>query len=210
MSNVTDTSTRKIRRALLAACSSLAIAGAFTACSSTSGQAQETVTVTDSSSASEQPGTAETTQTAESTATATATATETETTTETTTDGEQSKPPTGEVLQQGLLNALRGNVKVNEKFTIGRYELDACVVGDGYALNIVAAGEATSCEFAREVMDIQTEGLNPTGDNIRDHLEPSIEAHSPATGKTYNVSCSEDMNHVITCTGGDNARIFMY
>lgn len=126
-------------------------------------------------------------------------------------DGAQGASASGNDsdLESGLLEAVMSGISVGETFTAAGQQMTACTVGDGYALNITAAGSNTSCEFAREVMRIQTQDLDATNDNIRDHLSPYIKAKSPATGKVYNVKCSENSSGVIVCTGGQNASIYM-
>ncbi|ALA67547.1 hypothetical protein [Corynebacterium lactis] len=109
-----------------------------------------------------------------------------------------------------LRAAIADGTTPGDFFVAGGQQLTACTVGDGYALHIVAAANNTSCEFAQEVMRVQTRELNPTNDNIRDHLSPNIEAKSPITQELYNVNCGEDSSGVITCTGGNNAKIYMY
>lgn len=109
-----------------------------------------------------------------------------------------------------FLAALTGGIDVGGTLMARGEEMTACTVGDGFALHIVAAGPNTSCEFARVVENAQTAGLNATEDNVRDHLQPNITVSSPVTGKTYNMSCSTASDKVISCSGGNDATVYMY
>lgn len=112
-------------------------------------------------------------------------------------------------LRQALVDEVYNNPSPGTKFMVGDEELTVCVYGDGYGTNLVVAGPNTSCDFATEVFNKQTEGLNATHDNIRDNLQPNIQATSSATGKTYDVSCGTQSDGVVVCTGGDNAKIYI-
>lgn len=112
--------------------------------------------------------------------------------------------------QQYMYEQLLKNPNPGDSIDMKGTAATVCISGDGYALHLVAAGPNTSCDFAKAVVNAQTQGLNATGDNIRDSLQPSIEVTSPVTGKAYTMSCSNDADNLITCTGGDNASVFMY
>lgn len=101
------------------------------------------------------------------------------------------------------------NPSPGSTFMAAGEQATTCIYGDGYGLNLIAAGPNTSCDFAKAVFNQQTEGLNASEDNIRDHLQPNIKAKSPATGKTYDLSCSTQ-DDVVVCTGGNNAKFYMY
>ncbi len=60
---------------------------------------------------------------------------------------------------------------------------------------------ATSCEFA-EAVRFQYVSQPQRGTTV------SLDANSPVTGQTYRMTCSGD--RVVTCTGGNNALIFLY
>ena len=71
-------------------------------------------------------------------------------------------------------------------------------------LNNVYTGTAsTSAEFALEVRDEFVRNYLDTGE-----LTGRIQATSPITGQTYEMSCS-DSNGFITCSGGNNAVIYI-
>ncbi|MDO5029538.1 MAG: hypothetical protein Q4E11_03010 [Corynebacterium sp.] len=110
---------------------------------------------------------------------------------------------------QALRDLVYSNPSPGTTFTAGGEELTVCVFGDGYGTNLVVAGPNTSCEFATEVFNQQTEGLNASADNIRDNLKPNIQATSPTTGKTYDVSCGSQADGVVECSGGNDARIYI-
>jgi hypothetical protein len=61
----------------------------------------------------------------------------------------------------------------------------------------VRAGPNTSCPFALNVAD----EYNSTGGATR------IYVHSPTTGETYRMTCSEGSPNV--CTGGNNASVYI-
>ena len=85
-----------------------------------------------------------------------------------------------------------------------------CANGNGFALNVVAAGANTSCEFGIETLDALTRGLNPTYDNVRERLPRTVTAHSPVTGQAYEMTCRQEDLALLTCTGGLGAKIWMY
>ena len=115
----------------------------------------------------------------------------------------------GSGLRQDMTAEIHTNPSPGSTFTAAGEQATTCIYGDGYGLNLIAAGPNTSCDFAKAVFNQQTEGLNASEDNIRDHLQPKIKAKSPATGKTYDLSCSTQ-DDVVVCTGGNNAKIYMY
>lgn len=115
----------------------------------------------------------------------------------------------GSRLRQDMTAEIYNNPSPGSTFMAAGEQATTCIYGDGYGLNLIAAGPNTSCDFAKAVFNQQTEGLNASEDNIRDHLQPNIKAKSPATGKTYDLSCSTQ-DDVVVCTGGNNAKIYMY
>lgn len=112
-------------------------------------------------------------------------------------------------LRQDMTAEIYKNPNPGSTFTAGGEQATTCIYGDGYGLNLIAAGPNTSCEFAKAVFNEQTKGLNASEVNIRDHLRSNIKAKSPATGKTYDLSCSTQ-DDVVVCTGGNNAKIYMF
>lgn len=125
---------------------------------------------------------------------------------------EQPEQPeqTLEEFQQVMHQEMVNNGNIGDTFTIDGQPTELCVHGDGYGLNMVTAGANTTCDFARNVMNAATAGLNPTGQNVRDSLPASIHAGSPATGEAYDMQCANDERNLITCTGGNNAVVYMY
>ncbi|WP_262712982.1 hypothetical protein [Corynebacterium amycolatum] len=115
----------------------------------------------------------------------------------------------GSELRQDMTAEIYNNPSPGSTFMAAGEQATTCIYGDGYGLNLIATGPNTSCDFAKAVFNQQTEGLNASEDNIRDHLQPNIKAKSPATGKTYDLSCSTQ-DDVVVCTGGNNAKIYMY
>lgn len=132
--------------------------------------------------------------------------------TQTPDEPEQPEQPeqTLEEFQQVMHQEMVSNGNIGDTFTIDGQPTELCVHGDGYGLNVVTAGENTTCDFARSVMNAATAGLNPTGQNVRDSLPASVHAGSPATGEAYDMQCTNDERNLITCTGGSNAVVYMY
>lgn len=112
--------------------------------------------------------------------------------------------------QTDISDQLAQGLQPGDTITIDGKDAKLITVGDGFGLQLLASSPTTSDAFAREVMKKQVAGLNATDDNVRDHLQPTVEAHSEATGKTYTMQCSKDDRDLITCTGGKNAVIYMY
>ncbi|MDD7581510.1 hypothetical protein ACEE23_01500 [Corynebacterium sp. 32222D000AT] len=102
------------------------------------------------------------------------------------------------------------NPNPGQTATVAGTYYEVCILGDGFGINTVLAGENTSCEFGRAVFDAQTAGHNPTGENVRDFYQPEISVASPATGQTYNMQCSVLGDKSMECTGGNNARVVFY
>lgn len=122
----------------------------------------------------------------------------------------QGPEETREEFQQIMADEMRANGNIGDTFTIDGQATELCVHGDGYGLNIVSAGPNTSCDFARNVMNSATAGLNPTGDNVRGVLPNTIRAGSPVTNEAYDMTCNYDERNLITCEGGNNATVYMY
>lgn len=112
--------------------------------------------------------------------------------------------------EAAMAEQMRINGNIGDPFVIDGQETTLCVHGDGFGLNVVTAGGNTTCEFARDVMNSATAGLNPTGDNVRDRMPTTVRAASPVTNQAYDMDCSVDERKLITCTGGDNATVYMY
>lgn len=108
------------------------------------------------------------------------------------------------------LDLVMHNPAPGQTATVAGTYYEVCVLGDGFGLSTVLAGENTSCEFGTAVFEAQTAGHNPTGENIRAFYQPEITVASPATGQTYNMQCSVLGDKSIECTGGNNARVVLY
>mgnify|MGYP001757749721 CR=1 FL=1 len=66
--------------------------------------------------------------------------------------------------------------------------------------NYAADTDVTSGQFAANVYDAFVAAYRETG-----ATEVAVSAYSPATGKTYTMSCSGDST--VYCSGGNNARV---
>lgn len=108
------------------------------------------------------------------------------------------------------LDLVMHNPAPGQTATVAGTYYEVCVLGDGFGLSTVLAGENTSCGFGSAVLDAQTAGLHPTGENIRDFYQPEISVTSPTTGQTYALQCSVSADDSIECTGGNNARVVLY
>ncbi|WP_432277916.1 protein kinase domain-containing protein [Nocardia cyriacigeorgica] len=71
--------------------------------------------------------------------------------------------------------------------------------------NAAAGTEVTSCEFAEEVRKAYAAAAG----GGRGSAPASVVAASPVTGRTYTMNCSEQ-DRLVTCTGGDNAVVYVY
>lgn len=120
-----------------------------------------------------------------------------------------STPPPASTNEE-LSAILRTNPAYGSKVKINNQETTVCIFGDGYALRLVTAGPNTSCKFANAVFEAQTKGLNATYDNVRDHLKSPIDVTSPVTNERYTMQCSIAPSKLITCEGGNNARVYLY
>lgn len=81
----------------------------------------------------------------------------------------------------------------------GAYE---CASGGSAPFASVAVGSSvTSCEFAESVW---FEYLAAGGDGE----SMTVDAYSPVTGQVYTMSCAG--GPVVTCTGGNNAVVYIY
>ncbi|WLP86523.1 hypothetical protein Q9G90_09335 [Corynebacterium stationis] len=109
-----------------------------------------------------------------------------------------------------MAEEMRNNGNVGDTFTIDGQPTELCIHGDGFGLNVVTTGANTSCGFASELLEAATTDLNPTEQSIRDTLPQAFEVTSPVTNQTYTMDCSTDARNLITCTGGDNAVVYMY
>lgn len=108
------------------------------------------------------------------------------------------------------LDLVKRNPAPGQTATVAGTYYEVCLLGDGFGLHTVLAGENTSCGFGRAVVDTQTAGHHPTGENIRDFYQPEISVTSPTTGQTYALQCSVSAGNSIECTGGNNARVVLY
>lgn len=115
-----------------------------------------------------------------------------------------------EDFQALMAEEMRNNGQIGDTFTIDGQPTELCIHGDGFGLNVVTAGANTSCDFASNLLEATNQDLNPTGQSIRDIMPQSVEVSSPVTNQSYMTNCSTDARNLITCTGGDNAVVFMY
>lgn len=115
-----------------------------------------------------------------------------------------------EDFQALMAEEMRNKGQVGDTFTIDGQATELCVHGDGFGLNVVTAGANTSCDFASNLLEATTKDVDPTQQNIRDTMAQSVEVSSPVTNQSYMMDCSIDARALITCTGGDNAVVYMY
>lgn len=102
------------------------------------------------------------------------------------------------------------DIGVGSPISLNNENATVCIYGDGFGTNVWAAGENTSCEFVSAVHHELVDGLNPTTDNIRDHLPAIVTATSPTTGETYDLTCSPRGDALVSCRGGNNASVHFY
>lgn len=137
------------------------------------------------------------------TTTVTETAREQETTQAPDTAQEQAAAPVGPMIDEPV------GLSVGQPVNVYGEQGTVCAYGDGFAVNTLAAGANTSCDFALATFNELTQGLNPTYDNVRDILPTSVVAHSPVTGQDYSMSCEAGAGHLVTCRGGNNAAVYL-
>ena len=99
---------------------------------------------------------------------------------------------------------------MGDSVSLGGPPTEPGIHGDGCGLNVLTTGANTSCDFASELLEAATTDLNPTEQSIRDTMPQAFEVTSPVTNQTYTMDCSTDARNLITCTGGDNAVVYMY
>lgn len=95
------------------------------------------------------------------------------------------------------------------RVTIAGEPATVCIHGDGWATNIWAGNDNTSCEFVIAVHEELIRGLDATEDDIRDHLPDTVTALSPVTGQRHDLTCSQ-RDVLVTCRGGADAAVFFY
>ncbi|MGV1006401.1 MAG: TIR domain-containing protein [Candidatus Nanopelagicales bacterium] len=93
-------------------------------------------------------------------------------------------------------------VSPSDEETVPPYSTPCLTVfsNDEFATSAVGSA-ATSCEFA-EAVRFQYVSQPRRGTTV------TLDANSPVTGKTYQMTCVGD--RVVTCTGGNNALLFLY
>ncbi|PFG28417.1 hypothetical protein [Corynebacterium renale] len=101
-------------------------------------------------------------------------------------------------------------VQPGSRTTINGNSATVCINGDGFGLNVVAAGDNTSCDFASAVMRTLTDGLNATYDSVLQRIPQTITAVSPVTGQSYQMDCTQPDPTYLVCTGGAGAAVYMY
>lgn len=99
---------------------------------------------------------------------------------------------------------------VGKDVTIAGAPATVCIYGDGWGTNVWAGNANASCEFVSAVHEELVEGLDPTRDNIRQNLKPAITVTSPVTQQSYDMTCVQRSEELLSCTGGANATVFFY
>ncbi|MFQ6327881.1 protein kinase domain-containing protein [Nocardia sp. CWNU-33] len=77
--------------------------------------------------------------------------------------------------------------------------------GRGAFTRVAAGSQVTSCEFAEEVRRAYAESATA---NVS-RAPRSVVATSPVTGRTYTMNCVAE-GQVVTCSGGENAVVYVY
>ncbi|WP_459611433.1 hypothetical protein [Corynebacterium urogenitale] len=112
--------------------------------------------------------------------------------------------------KETLDSIVRNNFTIDEKVTISGAPATLCLRGDGYGVSVLAAGPSTSCEFARSTMTELAQKAGAPSNDLRNSLAGSIDVKSSVTNETYSMECSVDADRLITCTGGNNASVYLY
>lgn len=134
---------------------------------------------------------------------------ETVTTTETTGPETSSTPPDDTPAEDVPREELPQE-PVGSEVTIAGEPATVCIFGDGWGTNVWAGNANTSCEFVSAVHETLIEGLNPTRNNIREHLREQITVTSPVTGEDYDLTCAPRGEALVTCAGGEGAAVHFY
>ncbi|QPK80079.1 hypothetical protein G7Y31_05175 [Corynebacterium lizhenjunii] len=131
------------------------------------------------------------------------------TTTATVAPAPEPQPPAVS-LHESIISQISAHPQAGATIMIGDEATTSCLVGNGYGITLAAANQNTSCEFAIAVTAQLTSGVNPTQENVRQTLPRTITASSPVTGGEYSMACTVDANQLITCAGGNQARVYLY
>lgn len=84
-----------------------------------------------------------------------------------------------------------------------------CLMGDGYNITYVMAGEKTSCDFARSTAG-RLMGFTPSSkEDLRRYMPAQLLVNSPVTGQDYTLACRIDDHEIVHCTGGDGAEVLI-
>ncbi|MFH0412493.1 hypothetical protein ACG98H_10450 [Corynebacterium sp. L4756] len=124
-------------------------------------------------------------------------------------------PEIDSVASQALYRSLydqlgNGRATNGQAIKLGDRDATLCMMGDGYGVHGLAAGPNTSCDFAGEVfagLMAKTEGPS---DNARNHTPTTINAHSPVTNLDYDMKCVTGQDNLVTCSGGNNAAVYLF
>lgn len=99
---------------------------------------------------------------------------------------------------------------VGSEVTISGEPATICIHGDGWGTNVWAGNTNTSCDFVSEVHNTLIEGLDAQRDNIRDNLPEQITVDSPVTGESYDLTCAQQDDVLLSCEGGADAVVYFY
>lgn len=126
------------------------------------------------------------------------------------TTAEATGPPTEETPDKEVPEEDLPYEPVGTEVTIAGEPATICIHGDGWGTNVWAGNANTSCEFVIATHEVLIEGLDPTRDNIRQHLQEEITVSSPVTGQNYELTCLQRGERLVTCTGGEEAAVHFY
>ncbi|MCQ9677108.1 hypothetical protein [Corynebacterium sp. BF-R-2] len=84
-----------------------------------------------------------------------------------------------------------------------------CLMGDGYNITYVMAGENTSCDFARSTAGRLMGSTPSPKEDLRRYMPAQILVNSPVTHQDYNLACHIDDHEVVRCTGGNGAEVLI-
>ena len=112
--------------------------------------------------------------------------------------------------KEALDSIVRNNFSIDEKVTISGEPATMCLRGDGYSVNVLAAGPTTSCEFAKATMTELTRRAGAPSNDLRNSVGGAFDVKSSVTNETYSMECGVDADRLITCRGGNNASVYLY
>lgn len=100
-----------------------------------------------------------------------------------TSSSEDSESGGGSGLRQDMTAEIYNNPSPGSTFMAAGEQATTCIYGDGYGLNLIAAGPNTSCDFAKAVFNQQTKGAERDGGQHPRPLAAQYQGQEPRDRK---------------------------